>query len=104
MGGYLKFVEGMKSAARVFDDLAFMKMFLPLISVVGIVAFLGFGIMGVAKKKTLFLGRLIGGQVIQGGWWIEGVWAVILGVVYLITGIIMLLILGPFSLALLGLI
>jgi len=97
-------MNGMKSAARVFDDLPFMRMFLPLISVVGIVLFVGFGLMGIFKKKTLFLARLIGGEVIKGGWWIEGTWAIVLGVLYLITGIIMLVILGPFSLAILGLI
>ena len=40
MEGYLKFVRVMSSGVEVFDGLPFMKMFLPLISVVGIVIFI----------------------------------------------------------------
>lgn len=73
----------------------FMRIFIPLIFVVGVGVFGYFGVRGVAKRDTRLLSR-------RGGWRVTGGWAVLVGVLYLVLAVLLTGVLLPFSIGLIA--
>ncbi len=72
--------------------------------VLGILSLLYFGYLGVAKKRTFLMIRQ--GDTAGLGtakFWVEGRWAVVLGISYLLSSILAILVAGPLVLIAMGL-
>ena len=72
----------------------FMRVFIPLITVVGVGVLGYFGYRGVAKRETRLLSRRGGGTRVT------GVSALILGAIYLVSAAVLTAVLMPFSIGL----
>ena len=96
-----RIIELSRLAAKGIEDIAFFKTFIPIIFVVGFVSLIFFGIMGIVKKKTFVYYRM---ETEKFTFWVEGPFAVIFGILYLIRAVVILFILGPLSLILMGII
>jgi len=103
---YLKYIESLKKSAQVFDDLTFMRFFLPIIIIIGLINFLVLGLMGIIKRKTYVMikpsdfDNLTGRIIFK----VQGAEAIVWGVLYLFLFAIIALLGLPFSAVLLNLI
>lgn len=85
--------------------IAFMHYGIPLMSLVGIGCVMFFGLRGIFKRKTLWLGRLpakmrtvaSSSTVSQTAGQPSGVLAVVLGICYIVVGLALSIILLPLS-------
>jgi hypothetical protein len=87
------------SVADTLNQAGFLRVLFPILTITGPALFGYFGYTGVVRKRTLLLGRERSGA---GGGWVTGGWAVVLGVIYLVIGLLMLTVMGPVSTAMIG--
>lgn len=95
------YLSAMQGGAATIHDVAFLRFFIPIITVISVPLLCYFGIKGITKRETIMLlgrrGRSfsLGGSGFQQK--ITGTWALVLGIIYLITTVGLLLILLPVS-------
>ncbi len=80
----------MEGAARLLDDVGFLKLFLPLLMFAGVAIFGYLAFTGITRRHTYGFGRR---RFVL----IEGKSAVVTGVIYLVVAPSFLFLLGPLS-------
>lgn len=97
-----KYVRVLKNAAHAMQGVEFLKFGFPVLAVVGTFLFLFFGLKGIFKQETIMLfaareqlGSLGTPTSLFGT--IHGKFAVITGILYILTGVVVGAILGGVS-------
>jgi len=96
-----KYIKFSQTIASLNEDTPFLKIFFPIILVLGCSVFFYFGYKGIVKKKTISLFKMRGfsareSQELFGGG-ITGNMAMFFGILYLLMGILLLIVLGGSS-------
>lgn len=79
----------------MLQDIAFIKVFFPILMVVGVSLLGTWGVRGITQQRTYVFGRMYGGGVGYGE--VEGLAAVGVGALHLAIAAGIALVLGPFS-------
>ena len=91
-----RYLDAMAGAAGMLRDVAFLRLLIPVLMLVALVALVHYGIRGITQGETLVLGR---GRAdldqVRGTY--QGSGAVAMGVLYLALAVVIVAVLGPFS-------
>ncbi len=87
------FIRSLSRAADLIRDLAFLKILLTVLLLVGVALLVKWGVRGIADQRTYIFGRWAGGVVRYGE--VEGIVAIVVGVLHLCVASIVAATLGP---------
>ncbi len=94
MDTYTKLLSG---AADTMYDIQIFRILIPVLAITGVGLFFYFGMKGVIKKNTISLYRPRYDTVTQAQGKITGSLAVVIGVIYLLIGLVCFFLLGGIS-------
>lgn len=92
MDGYLQAFAG---AAEQLRPVAFLRLMMPVLLVVGVVLLIRSGVRGLVERRTVIFGRGAAGRLLHGE--VEGTAAVVVGVFHLFLAAAIAATLGPLS-------